>query len=78
MGRHKWFVLVLAALLLVALVLALFVLRKAFREQLIACTNYDSRVWAQTVYDTNPSLACKELLHAVAPALWMNEELQGR
>ena len=79
MGRRTWFVLVLATLLLAALVLALLVLWKSSREQIIACANYDSQAWAQSVYDTDPSryaaldpdgngLACEELPHGVAPA----------
>jgi hypothetical protein len=83
-GRRTWFVLVLAALLLAALVVALLVLRNTTREETIACANYDRQVWAQSVYDTDPTryaaldpnsngLACEELPHGVAPALWTNE-----
>jgi micrococcal nuclease len=87
-GRRTWFVLLLAVLLLAALVVALLVLWKPSREQSIACTNYDSQIWAQSVYDTNPTqyatldpdgndLACEELPHGVAPALWTNEVPEG-
>ena len=87
-GRRKWFVLVLAALLLPALVVALLVFWKSSREEIIACTNYDSQIWAQSVYETDPThyavldpdgnaLACEELAHGVAPALWTNEIPRG-
>src|SRR5215207_6968089 len=87
-GRRKWFVLVLAVLLLPALVVALLVFWKSSREEIIACTNYDSQVWAQSVYDTDPThyavldpdsngLACEELPLAVAPALWTNAVPRG-
>jgi micrococcal nuclease len=83
-GRRTWFVLVLAALLLAALVVALLVLRKTSREEVIACANYDSHVWAQSLFESDPSryatldpdgngLACEELPHGVAPAWWTNE-----
>jgi hypothetical protein len=83
-GRRKWFVLVLAALLLAALVVALLVFWKSSREEIIACANYDSQVWAQSVYETNPiryadldpdgnGLACEDLPLGAAPAEWANE-----
>jgi hypothetical protein len=83
-GRRSWFFLLLAALVLGALVVALLVFWKASREEIIDCANYDSQVWAQSVYDTDPTryaaldpdsngLACEELPHGVAPALWTNE-----
>jgi endonuclease YncB( thermonuclease family) len=86
-GRRKRFVLVLAALL-TALVVALLVFWKSSREEIIACTNYDSQVWAQSVYEPDPThyavldldgngLACEELAHGVAPALWTNEVPRG-
>ena len=78
----------LAVLLLAALVLALLVLKKSSREEIIACANYDSQVWAQSVYETNPThyavldpdgngLACEELPHGVAPAGWTSEVPRG-
>ncbi len=86
--RRKRFVLVLAVLLLAALMVALLVLWKSSREHSIACVNYDSQVWAQSVYDTDPAryaaldpdgngLACEELAHGVAPAGWTNEVPRG-
>jgi micrococcal nuclease len=47
------------------------------------CVEYDSRIWAQTIYDADPSgsagldpdgdgLACEELPLGAAPALWAN------
>jgi hypothetical protein len=58
-------------------VVTLLVLWKTSREETIACANYDSQVWAQSVYDTEPTwyaaldpdsngLACEELPHGVA------------
>lgn len=49
-----------------------------------ACAHYNSRIWAQTVYDQNPAthfsldpdadgLACEELPSGIAPALWTAE-----
>src|SRR5215207_1831379 len=87
-GRRTWFVLVLAIVVLAALVVVLLVLRKSSREEIIACTNYDSQVWAQSVYETDPSryaaldpdgndLACEELPRGVAPAHWTNEVPPG-
>jgi micrococcal nuclease len=81
-------VLGLAVLLLAALLVALFVLWKSSREEIIACANYDSQVWAQSVYETDPTryavldpdgngLACEELPLGVAPALWSNEVPRG-
>ena len=80
MGRRTWFVLVLAVLLFAALAVALLVLRNTTREVAIACANYHSEVWAQSVYDADPSRyaaldldgndrACEELPHGIAPAL---------
>jgi len=80
-SRRKWFVLVLAVLLLAALMLVLLVLWKTSRGQLIACANYDNQAWAQSVYETDPSRyaaldpdgngrACDELSPGVAPAHW--------
>jgi micrococcal nuclease len=88
MGRRNWFVLVLAVLLLAAVVGALLLLRNSSREQIIACTTYDSQVWAQSVYDTDPmrhaaldpdgnGLACEELPLGVAPALWTHDVPRG-
>jgi micrococcal nuclease len=87
-GRRTWFVLLLAILALAALVVALLVLRVTSRKEIIACANYDSQVWAQSVYETDPtryaaldpdgnSLACEELPHGVAPAGWTREVPRG-
>jgi endonuclease YncB( thermonuclease family) len=87
-GRRTWFVLVLAVLLLAALVVALLVLWKIFREETVDCANYDSHVWAQLVYDTDPARyaaldpdsngrACEELPHGGAPAEWTNQVPRG-
>src|SRR5215207_7216073 len=87
-GRRNWFVLVLAVLLLAALVVVLLVRWNSSREEIIACANYDSQVWAQSVYETNPThyavldpdgngLACEELPHGVAPAGWTSEVPRG-
>ena len=84
MSRRSRFVLLLAILVLATLVVALLVLRNASREEIIACANYDSQVWAQSVYDTEPArytaldpdgngLACEELPHGVAPVRWTTE-----
>jgi micrococcal nuclease len=83
-GRRSGFVLLLAIVVLAILVVVLFVRWNSSRDEIIACTNYDSRVWAQSVYETNPTrytaldpdgngLACEELSHGVAPAGWANE-----
>ena len=88
MSRRRWFVLLLAIVVLATLVVALLVLWKSSREEIIACANYDSQVWAQSVYDTDPTryaaldpdgngLACEELPLGVAPALWTNEVPRG-
>jgi hypothetical protein len=82
--RRGEFILLLAVLLLAALVVALLALWNSSREETIACATYDSQVWAQSVYDTDPTryaaldpdgngLACEELPRGVAPALWTNE-----
>lgn len=83
-GRRTWFVLLLAVVVLAALVLTLFVLRKGPREEIIACTSYDSQIWAQSLFESDPSryaaldpdgngLACEELPLGAAPALWTNK-----
>ena len=88
MGRRSRFVLLLAIVVLATLVVALLVLWKPSREEIIACANYDAQVWAQSVYETDPTryavldpdgngLACEELPHGVAPALWTNEVPRG-
>ena len=80
MSRRGGFILLLAIAVLATLVVALLVHWKPAPEQSIACSNYDSQVWAQSVYETDPirytdldpdgnSLACKELPHGVAPAM---------
>src|SRR5215208_5039596 len=83
-GRRTWFILVLAVLLLAALVGVLLVRLKSSREEIIACANYSAQVWAQSVYETDPSRyaaldpdgngrACDELPLGVAPAHWTTE-----
>src|SRR5215218_3059686 len=78
------FVLLLAIVVLATLAVALLVLRETFREEIIDCVNYDSQVWAQSVYESDPThyaaldpdgngLACEDLPHGVAPAGWTNE-----
>jgi micrococcal nuclease len=86
--RRSRFVLLLAIVVLVALVVALFVLRTTPRDEVIACANYDSHVWSQSVYETDPrryvaldpdgnGRACEDLPHGVAPAWWTNEVPRG-
>src|SRR5215213_7650316 len=52
------------------------------------CTGYDSQIWAQSVYETDPTryaalnpdgndLACEELPLGAAPALWTDEIPEG-
>jgi hypothetical protein len=76
-GRRRRIVLLLAMLLLATLVVALLVLWKSSREEIIACANYDSQVWAQSIYDADPTRhaaldpngndrACEELAHCGA------------
>jgi micrococcal nuclease len=73
---------------LAALVVALLVPRQTTREEIIDCINYDSHVWAQSAYETDPAryaaldpdgngLACEELSLGVAPAMWTNEIPSG-
>jgi micrococcal nuclease len=87
-GRCSGFVLLLAIVVLATLVVALLVLRMTAREEIIACANYDSQIWAQSVYEPDPTryaaldpdgngLACEELPHGVAPAGWANEIPSG-
>jgi micrococcal nuclease len=87
-SRRTWFVPVLAVLLLAALVVALLALWTTSREEIIAYTKYDSQVWAQSVYKTDPvryaafdpdgnGLACEDLPLGVAPALWTNKVPSG-
>jgi endonuclease YncB( thermonuclease family) len=87
-GRRKWFILLLTILVLATLVIALLVLWKTSRKEIIDCVNYDSQVWAQSVYESDPaqyaaldpdgnSLACEDLPHGVAPAGWTNEVPPG-
>jgi hypothetical protein len=83
-GRRSRFVLLLAIVVLATLVIALLVLRQTSRKKIIACANYDNQVWAQSVYETDPTryavldpdsngLACEDLPLGVAPTLWTNE-----
>jgi micrococcal nuclease len=87
-GRRSGFVLLLAIVVLATLVVALLVLWKTSREENITCANYDSQVWAQSVYESDPTrnaaldpddngLACEELPLGVAPAWWTNEVPPG-
>jgi micrococcal nuclease len=73
----------LARLLVVASVLALLG-TDAGSAQALDCSSYDSQVWAQSVYEADPSRyavldpdgngrACEELPPGAAPALWTNE-----
>src|ERR687893_3260601 len=52
------------------------------------CEGYDSQIWAQSVYETDPAgysgldpdgngLACEELPPGAAPALWTDRGLVG-
>ncbi len=83
MGRRSGFILLLAIVVLATLVVALLVLRKAPQEEIIACASYDSEIWAQSLFESDPSryaaldpdgndLACEELPLGVGPALWAN------
>jgi endonuclease YncB( thermonuclease family) len=87
-GRRSRLVLLLAIVVLATLVVALLVLRNTTREETIACANFGAQVWAQSVYETAPThyavldpdgngLACEELPHGVAAALWTNEVPRG-
>jgi endonuclease YncB( thermonuclease family) len=87
-GRRRRFILLLAIVVLAIVVVALLVLRQTPREEIIACANYDAQIWAQSVYDTDPTryaaldpegngLACEELSLGIAPAWWTNEVPRG-
>jgi endonuclease YncB( thermonuclease family) len=87
-GRRSRLVLLLAIVVLATLVVALLVLRNTTREETIACANFGAQVWAQSVYETAPThyavldpdgngLACEELPHGVAAALWTKEVPRG-
>ncbi len=84
MDRRSGFILLLAIVVLATLVVALLVLRQTSREEIIACGSYDSQVWAQSLFDADPTrfavldpdgnhVACEKLSHGVAPVLWTNE-----
>jgi micrococcal nuclease len=56
--------------------------------QALACNNFDSQIWAQSVYDTDPpgyatldpdgnGRACEELPEGAAPALWTEQVPSG-
>ena len=88
MGRRSGFLLLLAIVVLATLKVALLVLRKASRDEIIACANYDAQVWAQSVYETDPSRyaaldpdgngrACDDLPLGVAPAHWTTDVPRG-
>ena len=79
MGRRTWLVLVLAIMVLATLVVALLVLWKSSRTEIITCTNYNSQVWAQSLFESDLSryaaldpdgdgLAC-EGCHTASPRL---------
>jgi micrococcal nuclease len=87
-GRRSGFILLLAIVVLATLVVALLVLRQTSRKDIIACANYDSQVWAQSVYETDATryaaldpdgndFACEELPLGIAPAWWTNEVPRG-
>ena len=88
MSRRRWLVLLIAIVVPATVVVALLVLRETSREEGITCANYDSQVWAQSVYDTDRTryavldpdsngLACEELPLGVSPAVWTNEVPRG-
>lgn len=65
------------------IVVASAVLGAEASAQTASCTTYDSQVWAQSVYETDPAtyapldpdgngIACEELPPGAAPALWTN------
>jgi micrococcal nuclease len=87
-SRRTAFVLLLAIGVLATLVVALIVFWKASRDEIIACANYDSHIWAQSVFESDPAryaaldpdgndLACEELSLGIAPALWTHEVPRG-
>ena len=55
MGRRSRYIFLLAIVVFATLVVALLVLRKTSREETIACANYDSQVWAQSLFASDPS-----------------------
>src|SRR5215203_518328 len=87
-GRRSGFLLLLAIVVLATLVVVLLVRWNSSRDEIIACANYDSQVWAQSRFDADSTryavldpddngLACEELPHGVAPVLWTNEVPRG-
>jgi len=83
-SRRGGFVLLLAIVVLATLVVVLLVRWNSSRDEIIACANYDAQVWAQSVYETDPTghaaldpdgngVACEELSLGIAPAWWTNE-----
>jgi micrococcal nuclease len=75
-------------MVLATLVVVLLVRWNSSRDEIIACANYDAQVWAQSVYETDPTryaaldpdgdgLACEDLLLDIAPAWWTNEVPRG-
>src|SRR5688500_1740536 len=87
-SRRSGFVLLLAIVVLATLVVVLLVRWNSSRDEIIACANYDAQVWAQSVYETDPSryaaldpdgngLACEALPLGVAPAAWTDEVPPG-
>jgi micrococcal nuclease len=80
-----------SAMRIVALVLSLVALTvhvPPVTGQALDCGGYDSQIWAQSVYETDPAgyaaldpdgngLACEELLPGAAPALWTSHVPPG-
>jgi micrococcal nuclease len=73
---------------LITLVLLLLVPTPPTGAQALSCTDYDSQIWAQSVYVSDPTryaaldpdgngLACEELPPGVAPAWWTDEIPDG-
>jgi micrococcal nuclease len=80
-----------SALRILALALSLAALsfhRPSVAGQPLDCDGYDSQIWAQSVYETNPAgyaaldpdgngFACEELPSGAAPALWATQIPSG-
>lgn len=70
--------------LLTAVTVAVLGLPASLVAQATTCTSYDSQIWAQSVYETDPAayaaldpdgngLACEELSPGAAPAWWTTD-----
>jgi micrococcal nuclease len=80
-----------SAMRILALALSLVALTfpvPSISGQALNCDGYDSQIWAQSVYDTDPAgyaaldpdgngLACEELPSGAAPALWTSQVPSG-